>query len=264
MKFLHLNDSATQQRRGEPGYDKLYKIRPFIDTILTKFKAAYIPFQNISIDESIIGFKGRLSFIQYMPKKPHKWGIKAWVLADALNGYTWGWKLYTGKEGDVVQHGLAHKVVLELTDDERLKGRGYVVFTDNFYSSPPLFRELSEEGFGAVGTVRLNRKGVPMSVRSAILQKGGVVSEVDDGGVMALKWKDKRDVAMLSTYHNSEMIVKQRRSRKAEGGLEEIRKPVVVEDYNQNMGGVDKSKLLHISTHTHKHTHTHTHSLIHR
>jgi hypothetical protein len=83
-------------------------------------------------------------------------------------------------------------VVLELTDDERLKGRGYVVFTDNFYSSPPLFRELSEEGFGAVGTVRLNRKGVPMSVRSAI--------------------------------HNSEMIVKQRRSRKAEGGLEEIRK----------------------------------------
>ena len=44
-----------------------------------------------------VSFQGRLSSIQYMPKKPHKWGMKAWVLADLSNGYVWKWELYTGK-----------------------------------------------------------------------------------------------------------------------------------------------------------------------
>ena len=49
---------------------------------------------------------------------------------------------------------------------------------------------------------------------------------------------------MLSTYHNSSMVTKTRRSRGAVRGVEDIQKPQVVEDYNQNMGGVDKSKLV--------------------
>ena len=68
-----------------------------------------------------------------------------------------------------------------------------------------------------------------------------VVHSKDDG-VLALKWHDKRDVTMLSTYHDSNMVRKSRRSKASEGGMEEIQKPVVVEDYNQHMGGVDRSK----------------------
>ena len=125
LKFLHLNNSDTQPLRGETGYDKLYKVRPFLDIVLENFKTNYQPYQQISIDESMISYKGRLSFVQYLP---HKWGLKAWVLADSINGYCWGWKLYTGKEGDRTEHGLAHKVVM---DDQRLDQKGYIVFTDN-------------------------------------------------------------------------------------------------------------------------------------
>ena len=32
-----------------------------------------------------------------MPKKPIKWGIKAWVLADSLTGYVCNFKWYTGE-----------------------------------------------------------------------------------------------------------------------------------------------------------------------
>ena len=56
-----------------------------------------MPKAQVSIDESIIGFKGHLSFVQYMPKKPTKWGIKAWVLAESETGYVWNMKIYTGK-----------------------------------------------------------------------------------------------------------------------------------------------------------------------
>ena len=206
-------------------------------------RLSYIPNQYISIDESMISFKGRLSFLQYLPKKPHKWGMKAWVLADAQTGYTWAWKLYTGKEGDRREKGLAHGVVMELVEDERLQGNGYVVVTDNFYSSPALFRELKQRGFGACGTTRRDRRGIPPTVRDAKLQRGDVISSRDDG-ILSLKWKDKRDVTMLSTYHDDSMVTKNRRSQAAQGGVEDILKPKVVEDYNKNMGGVDKSKWL--------------------
>ena len=190
----------------------------------------------------MIAFKGRLSFLQYLPRKPHKWGMKAWVLADARNGYTWNWKLYTGKEEGQVEMGLAHRVVMELVDHERLHQKGYVVVTDNFYSSPELFLHLMEQGFGACGTARKDRKTIPISIRTANLKRGEITSSKDNG-ILSLKWKDKRDVVMLSTYHDSSVITKSRRSRRADGGIENIEKPQVVEDYNQNMGGVDKGKI---------------------
>ena len=107
--------TQSQPACGKPGYDRLYKVRPLLNIVLENFMDNYIPIKNISIDESIIGCKGRLSFIQYMPNKPHKWGLKAWVLADSMNSYTWGWKLYTGKEeGAIHDLGLSHRIVLEL------------------------------------------------------------------------------------------------------------------------------------------------------
>ena len=67
------------------------------------------------------------------------------------------------------------------------------------------------------------------------------MSSVDDG-VLALKWRDKRDVMILSTFHDTSMMAKTRRSRAVEGGTEELQKPAVAEDYNQHMGGVDKGR----------------------
>ena len=133
-------------------------------------------------------------------------------------------------------------VVLDLVDNVRLQGKGFVVVTDNFHSSPSLFRELRRRGFGACGTANRNRKGLPPAIRDATLHRREVVSSVDDS-ILTLKWKDKRDVIMLSTYHNSSMITKSRRSRAAERGVEDIEKPKMVEDYNHNMGGIDTSKL---------------------
>ena len=96
MSYLHLNDISQMPDRSSPNYDKLYRVRPFLDRIITAFREVYTPSREIAIDESIIGFKGRLSWIQYMPKKPTKWGIKAWVLADSKTGYVHNLQLYSG------------------------------------------------------------------------------------------------------------------------------------------------------------------------
>ena len=78
-------------------------------------------------------------------------------LADAANGYTWGWQLYTGKESEPSQLGLAHRVVLELLYDPRLQLNSHTVYMDNFYSSPALFHDLVSRGFAVCGTLRSHR-----------------------------------------------------------------------------------------------------------
>ena len=69
-----------------------------------------------------------------------------------------------------METGLAHKMVLEHVDDARLQHKDYVVFTDNFYSSPTLFRDLLTRGFGACGTARQDRHGIPPSLCATTLQ----------------------------------------------------------------------------------------------
>ena len=97
LRFLHLNE---YKKKGEPGHDALFKLRPFLTPLITNFQIAYTLNRELSVDESIIGFKGRLGFIQYMPKKPTKWGMKAYALSDAHTGYIYSWHLYT----DNTQH----------------------------------------------------------------------------------------------------------------------------------------------------------------
>ena len=239
-KFLHLNDSEGMPPSSSNNYDKLYKIRPFLDRVITNFKRNYTPHQQLPIDESMIGFKGRLSWVQYMPKKPTKWGLKAWVLADSTNGYVYNWKLYTGKEGGNNDKGLGHRVVTDLVDD--LRDKGYHLFVDNFYTSPTLFTDLIDKGFTACGTLNLNCRGIPKSFIRSKLRKGETYSELsEDGRLLYLKWKDKRDVTVLSSFQDDSSIMKRRRSRHATGGTETVKKPKMVDEYNQFMGGVDRS-----------------------
>ena len=125
---------------------------------------------------------------------------------------------------------------------EGFEQKGHHVYMDNLYTSIPLFESLMRAGIGACGTVRINRRGLPTEIKKTI-KKGEVVHNKKNG-ILALKWKDKRDVSMLSTIHNHSMVIKRRRTRLAAGGFEEIQKPLVVDQYNSFMGGVDRNDQL--------------------
>jgi len=63
--------------------------------LITKFQASYHPSRNIAVDEIMVAFYGRFAAKQYMPKKPTKWGMKAFSLADTSSGYVLN-TIYTG------------------------------------------------------------------------------------------------------------------------------------------------------------------------
>ena len=74
LSVLHANDNELLKKQGEPGYDRLHKVRPLLTMINAQFKRNAEPEKCVSVDEQIIPFKGRHSMKVYMSKKPKKWG----------------------------------------------------------------------------------------------------------------------------------------------------------------------------------------------
>ena len=158
-RYLHFVNNDTLVPHGDLGYDRLGKIRPLIDHLSSRFKAIYSPHRDVAVDEAMIKFQGRSSLKQFMPLKPTKRGIKVWVLGDSHNGYFWKFEVYTGKQGDTVEKGLAARVVKSLTED--LKGQNCHVYFDNFFNSFELLNDLVSDNIFACGTARSNRRGFP-------------------------------------------------------------------------------------------------------
>lgn len=95
------------------------KVRPLLELLAPAFEERYTLEKNVSIDESMIPFKGRLIYKQYIPNKPHAWGIKAFVLADSVSGYTYRLRIYFGTQTDLVPSqgfGKTEQTVLTLLD----------------------------------------------------------------------------------------------------------------------------------------------------
>ena len=130
---------------------KKEKIQPFMDIILPNIRSAYVPNQQVVIDESVIAFKGRVSCLQYLKGKPHFWGIMAYVLADSVTGYLFNVSIYYGRETELVRPELPHTSQVVLTLLQGLENKGYDLYLDRFYNSPFLATELSKIGFTVTG-----------------------------------------------------------------------------------------------------------------
>ena len=240
-RFLHFTDNTSAPSREDPDYNKLWKIQPVLRTVQEQSKKMYNPGGSVSIDESMIGTKARLSFLQYLPKKPTKWGVKVWVCADADTAYIYNFRVYTGKSDTNLEHGLAYRVVMNLLEDVMDSGR--TLYTDNFYSSPVLFQDLYDQGIYATGTCRSNKIHFPKSILPG--QMGldkGVTAFRHHGPITCGRWLDKRDVLFLSTKCRDGIEMIERRCKG--GNLESVNKPKIICDYNANMAGVDKADQL--------------------
>ena len=72
LKMLHFVDNTQQSS------DRLQKISSISSRLQKSFKNSFYPFQNLCTDESLLLFKGRLSFKQYIPAKRSRFGIKTY------------------------------------------------------------------------------------------------------------------------------------------------------------------------------------------
>ena len=103
--FTIISSNSTLSPPGSPDYDQLGKVRPVAEFLSDQVAAVYELGRDISIDETMIPFKGRSSLKQYMPLKPVR-GIEVWARAEASSGYVSAFQVYTGKQGDTTETGL--------------------------------------------------------------------------------------------------------------------------------------------------------------
>ena len=228
----------------DPQYDLLYKLRPVINICQQNFQDRYTPGRDLSVDEGMIKYKGRVHFRQYMPKKPEKYGIKVWMGADAKTGYVSNYDIYRGKQrgsnrGEI---GLASRVVLDITEPFQHCHR--YIFFDNFFTSVALVEELLRRDTYACGTLRTDRYPDTFKTKTT---KGGrkqgkkiEMCQLQKGSMLVTLWYDKRQqVAILSSNCNpNEQTTLQRRC-KAPPHITDVAIPTPVHLYNHRMGGVD-------------------------
>ena len=167
--------------------------------LFRKIQAFFRPFQKVAVDESLVLFRGRLSFIQYILSKRHRFGIKFFVICDCKTGYVLHFLIYTGTDVDVAAsdpHGFSGAVVKKLMDN--YFNRNHILYTDNYYTSLALSKFLFENKTGSCGTVGGNRKGWPAFPTNTAR---GECRKKKCGDMLAIHWHDRRVVKLLSNVH---------------------------------------------------------------
>jgi len=129
------------------------KIRTIIEHLNKKFKQFYTLDQKISIDETMIAFRGHSGFNYYIPTKPTKIGIKMYALCESLTGYCYAFKFDGGKKNKIPD--FINTLVNELLVG--LENIGYIVFFDSWFSNPLLLQKLISKKIACTGMISKNR-----------------------------------------------------------------------------------------------------------
>jgi hypothetical protein len=233
LRYLHFSDNQNATDNNDPNYDRLWKIRRIFGMLNDADSKYYAPTEHLTVDEVIVLYKGKVNFRQYTPKKHKRFGIKIYNLCD-MSRYTYEMDVYLGKKGtrSTADMTATHTTVRHLT--RKVERHGHKLYVDNFFSSPDLFNDLTKRKINCCGTVRPNRKGMPQDLlpRNNRLKRGDILSRSRDD-LMAMVWRDKRDIHVLTNMHHPP----------ANGNFCDEHgnaiKPEIIQDYNRHIGYVD-------------------------
>ncbi|CAG5046982.1 unnamed protein product [Parnassius apollo] len=202
LRNLHLNDNTKMPQRGEPEFDKLYKIRPLVDFMNTALQNAARNSSSQSIDECMVKFKGRSTLKQYMTNKPVKRGFKIWARCDSNTGYLYEYEIYTGKKDNETEFALGASVIksgCKALVEEKMDNV-HVAF-DNFFSSTELMQSLLEQNIYSTATVRSNRTNLPKRLKKQAAKKSKPKLKLSKG---QYKWRVNKNVSffLLDGYYS--------------------------------------------------------------
>nr|XP_047124229.1 piggyBac transposable element-derived protein 4-like [Hydra vulgaris] len=157
----------------------LHKVKVILDHLINRMDEK-IPDKNISIDESMMLWRGRLIFRQNNKKKKHKYGVKLYELWES-DSVVIKVKIYSG-EATLNEHLLGQMGAIVLDLIENFLGKSYHLKTY------------------ICGTLRGDCKSNPKDCTAVKLKMGGIVSRSREVEIVA-KWQNIRGVLMISNIH---------------------------------------------------------------
>ena len=233
-KYFHSYNRKAIPRNND---DKLILLRPLINHLKKKCQSVYVPEKNLSLDEGMMKWKGRLNIKVYNPKKPCKYGLKFYFLCESKSGFVLDFEIYHG-----VSDSLQNLVTRLLG---RHLGKGYHVFMDNYYNSIQLTDHLYQQKTHCTGTLRLSR-GAPKSLQNQAKRRfrRDEIAWRRNRNTFVICWQDLRLVTFVTNRYDASTSLFQHRRSIRRGGVRrqeviDLQRPKVVEEYINYMGGVD-------------------------
>ena len=135
LRFLDFADNSAFNA-SNPNRDRLWKIREFTQMVHQRCKEVFTPGRDLCVDESLLLFKGRLGFKQFIKTKRVRFGIKLFELCTKTS-ILLDFLVYSGdmtKELITVPERdflMSEPILLMLMQPYLQKG--YRLFVDNFY-----------------------------------------------------------------------------------------------------------------------------------
>ena len=166
-RFIHISmpDDTVSLCRGS----WWKKLEPLSSHLRQQSQLLGLPGTHLSVDEMMVPFTGQSFHTVRILSKPLLVGYK--VIALCSSGYTIDWmhtsltESFAGLERkpELSRTSLA---VLQLCRTLDTKNYSFIVYTDNGFSTIPLFRALREKGIGACSTTRVNRVDYPSALEN--------------------------------------------------------------------------------------------------
>ena len=232
--------------------DPFWAVTEFLEDMNEAFGSNWNPGQCMDIDEQCCPWKGRHKCRCYDPKKPEKWHFKIYALNCSRSGYLVHFKIYKGK-GEVRPEGISATAypVHALLEPPRFHHRGHVLFTDNWYTSLQSVKLCGERGIHSVGTIKANRKGLPVApkkvagLRTTTMARGETRTRsatFGDRKLFYTIWRDRKPVRLLHTIPTMNGTCRRqvKDNRTKTWGRRQFQRATIIPVYNNNMGGTDK------------------------
>ncbi|KAJ8940574.1 hypothetical protein NQ314_010652, partial [Rhamnusium bicolor] len=176
LRFVHFANNEDMNPDN-----RLYKLEKILGLLLENYQYVLQTGRDLVIDESMVPFRGRLLFRQYIPNKTHKYGVKLYKLC-TTTGYTYNVNIYTGRGSTDpnIGHAIVQKLLEPINPKEDRK-----LFADNFYSSVGLTMDLFQQKILYCGTLRSDRKGLPQTIKIK-MKKGDIKGHLTHSLIMSL------------------------------------------------------------------------------
>lgn len=228
LQMLHFTNNENANLLN----DRLYKIRPIIDTLNENFTKYYDPPEILYIDEFVIPLHGHIKQLKkkYRRQKRYKYSIK--ILKLCFNpGYTYNFQTYCNRRSDQESTNPTNAVISLC---QNIFYKGHTICTDRWYTSIDLAQELITKSTHLIGMVQQNCRGISREVVTKKLKRGEMFAKENSIGLTLMKWKDRRNVLLLSTKHSVETVTNRKRKSNC------IR-PKILLDYNIGKPLIDVS-----------------------
>jgi len=228
LSLMRFDDKTTRDTRR--AVDKFAPIRDLWNAFSHQCRTLYSPTAYVTVDEQLLGFRGKCPFRQYIKSKPDKYGIKLWLCSDAQTYYVFNMNPYLGREesrDNATTHSLGTRVVLGLVEPLSLSGRN--ITCDNLFTNVQLADILYEKKLTLLGTMRKSNRDIPSEFLANRKKEAGSSMFAFSGTKAMVSYVPKRNraVVLLSTMHNDDKL------------NETTKKPDIIMDYNRTKGGVD-------------------------